>query len=505
MSPLMNRLSLGKKLILCFIFVVLLGLVGSIFSLSEVGILTGDINILVDESMVRLAAMRDIRFAVDSVAMIIERFKNPLLGPEEFDAQTELRTGARNLMLAAFDAYDKTIIDADETSDEVALYRTVQDLFIVDRDNNSKIFTYAQENKGRIDVANGIALLCKEIDIEGARAKYMAAIDAVSAYTSNMANKTGESARRTARSAYNITIIMAVTAFLLGVAIGIIFARSIVKMTERVIKVLLESSNFIAESSKELAAGSQALAASSSEQAAAVEEISASIEEITSMIKQNADNAAHASDLTTAAGKSINATHEAMKRSLAASEEIARASNETQAIIKTIDEIAFQTNLLSLNAAVEAARAGEAGAGFAVVAGEVRGLSMRSADASKQTAAMIEQTITKVREGMEIFAETEKEIEDVVTHAATVQQLTQEVAAASNEQAKGIAHISHGVLEMEKAIQQNAANAEESAASTGEVHSHTVGMTACVRDFEAYLYGARKEAQPVLPGNTITN
>jgi methyl-accepting chemotaxis protein len=188
-------------------------------------------------------------------------------------------------------------------------------------------------------------------------------------------------------------------------------------------------------------------------------------------------------------------TQKEMQRSLAANEEISRASNETQKIIKTIDEIAVQTNLLSLNAAVEAARAGEAGAGFAVVADEVRGLSMRSAEASKRTAELIEQTITKVREGAEIFAETGKGFDEVVTTASQVAQLVNEVAAASGEQTKGIDQINRGVSEMEKVIQQNAANSEQSAASTEELHAQSTDMVTSVRNLEEFIFGTRQAAR----------
>jgi methyl-accepting chemotaxis protein len=208
------------------------------------------------------------------------------------------------------------------------------------------------------------------------------------------------------------------------------------------------------------------------------------------MVKQNADNAAQASKLTAAAGMAVDAAQESMKRSIAASEAIEQASNETFKIINSIDEIAFQTNLLSLNAAVEAARAGEAGAGFAVVADEVRGLSMRSAEASKRTAELIEQTIAKVKEGMGIFTETNKNITEVVSHAHNVQHLVDEVAAASEEQSKGIEQISAGVMQMEQVIQQNAANSEESAAATEELNAQAESMVDGVHVFQKYIFGS---------------
>jgi methyl-accepting chemotaxis protein len=157
-------------------------------------------------------------------------------------------------------------------------------------------------------------------------------------------------------------------------------------------------------------------------------------------------------------------------------DEIAKASEETSKIIKTIDEIAFQTNLLALNAAVEAARAGEAGAGFAVVANEVRNLAMRAADAARNTSALIEGTVKKVKEGSDLVGRTNGAFAEVSKSAARVADLVSEIAAASTEQAQGIDQINRAVTEMDKVTQQNAANAEESASASEEMNAQAAQM-----------------------------
>jgi methyl-accepting chemotaxis protein len=287
-------------------------------------------------------------------------------------------------------------------------------------------------------------------------------------------------------------IAITASAFIIAICIGfsVLFPRSISNVTRGITERLRTDANNVTSNSKELALNSQNLASGASEQAAAVEQIAASIEEISAMVRQNADNAEMAHKLVGMARTAVDNTQSAMRRSLAANEEISKASGETYKIVKTIDEIAFQTNLLSLNAAVEAARAGEAGSGFAVVADEVRALALRSAEASKRTAEMIERTIEKVNEGVEIFKETGASIDEVVSHAYKVEQLVTEVAAASNEQAKGLEQINTGVSEMEKVIQLNAASSEQSAASTEELRAQAEEILSSVQALDQYVFGA---------------
>ncbi|MCP4690100.1 MAG: methyl-accepting chemotaxis protein, partial [Desulfobacterales bacterium] len=161
----------------------------------------------------------------------------------------------------------------------------------------------------------------------------------------------------------------------------------------------------------------------------------------------------------------VDESNESMARLTGSMTEISTASQETQKIVKTIDEIAFQTNLLALNAAVEAARAGEAGAGFAVVADEVRNLAVRSADAARNTAGLIEDTVKKVDVGSKVVHKTAGSFKDVTENASRAGELFTEIAAASEEQAQGIEQVSNAMSEMDKVVQQNTASAEELASS----------------------------------------
>jgi methyl-accepting chemotaxis protein len=210
---------------------------------------------------------------------------------------------------------------------------------------------------------------------------------------------------------------------------------------------------------------SEYLASASSEQASTLENTSSALEEINSMTRQNASNVTEANGLTRQMEKAANKAHSSMGDITSSMREIIESSQETSKIIKTIDEIAFQTNLLALNAAVEAARAGEAGAGFAVVAEEVRNLAMRSAEAARNTSEIIEGTITKVQEGAKLVNSANEDFNMVQNNVTKVTSLINEIDHASQEQAVGIEELNKAVLEMDTVTQQNAVSAEELSSS----------------------------------------
>jgi len=199
------------------------------------------------------------------------------------------------------------------------------------------------------------------------------------------------------------------------------------------------------------------------------------------MTRQNAGNAAQAKVFMAEARQIVDKVDDQMKRMVTAIQDVTKSSEETGKIIKTIDEIAFQTNLLALNAAVEAARAGEAGAGFAVVADEVRNLALRAADAAKNTSSLIENTIVTVKNSRDLTVQTQDAFKENIQITNKVGQLVDEIAAASHEQALGIAQIGKAMVEMDKVVQQTAANAEESAGASEEMNAQAVQMKSYVK------------------------
>jgi len=239
----------------------------------------------------------------------------------------------------------------------------------------------------------------------------------------------------------------------------------------------------ISSASGEIASGSQVLAEATSEQASSLEEISSSLEEINSLTANNADNAKSGLKLADQAVQSVDEGNKAMEKMNQAMASILKSSQETSKIIKTIDDIAFQTNLLALNAAVEAAHAGEAGKGFAVVAEEVKNLALRSADAAKNTNALIEESGRNSEMGSHIVEQVTQSFLEMKEQFNKVKSIVNEISASSDEQSHGVAQISTGVGEMNRVTQQNAANAEESASASEQLTSQAAELKNMINTF----------------------
>ncbi|HET7535351.1 MAG TPA: Cache 3/Cache 2 fusion domain-containing protein [Candidatus Didemnitutus sp.] len=272
-----------------------------------------------------------------------------------------------------------------------------------------------------------------------------------------------------------ITVVAGIAA-VLATIVGAVLARSLSGPLAAIITDLRGGSDQITAAAGQVSGASQSLAEGASEQASSLEETSASLEEMSSMTRRNADGATQANELARAARQAADRGAGDMKAMSTAMSDIKSSSDDIAKIIKTIDEIAFQTNLLALNAAVEAARAGEAGAGFAVVAEEVRALAQRSAVAAKETAAKIEHSIVKTSQGVQISVQVTERLAEIVEKVRQVDGLISEVATASREQSQGVGQINAAVGQMDKVVQRNAAGAEESAAAAEELNAQAKSL-----------------------------
>ena len=244
------------------------------------------------------------------------------------------------------------------------------------------------------------------------------------------------------------------------------------------------SADQVASGSEQVSNASQSLAQGATEQASSIEQLSASITEIASQVKQNAENADTANHLSATASAEIEHGNELMKQMMDAMTDISTSSSQIGNIIKTIDDIAFQTNILALNAAVEAARAGTAGKGFAVVADEVRNLASKSAEAAKNTTTLIDSAIQSVEKGTKIADETAQSLNSIISDANKTGNLIKDISQACSEQATSISQVTQGVDQISAVVQTNSATSEESAASSEELSGQAQSLKTLVQNFK---------------------
>jgi methyl-accepting chemotaxis protein len=390
---------------------------------------------------------------------------------------------------AAFAAYDKLVAIAKEHT-VAAADKVLADKFSVLIVANHRVTE-------QVLLGNGGG--ANEILVTDVTPAYDAVLAALRASNAHVEEEITREAAGAALLRQRQLLLAAIVCGLLIGALGVYglhFRRAMNRELGTIVTTLNDASDQVAFAATQISGSSQTLANGASQQAAALEETSASLEEMSSMTKRNAEAAQNAKQIAGQARTVVDTGAASMARMVTAMGGIKSSSAEIAKIIKTIDEIAFQTNLLALNAAVEAARAGEAGAGFAVVAEEVRALAQRSAAAAKETAGKIEVALQRSEEGGRISTEVSGVLTQMVEQVRRMDTLVGEIAGASGEQSQGISQVNKAVSDMDKVTQANAAGAEESAAAAEELSAQSHELSKLVADLRQ-LVGVELVKTPI--------
>jgi methyl-accepting chemotaxis protein len=291
--------------------------------------------------------------------------------------------------------------------------------------------------------------------------------------------KTIELAAAGYNTSRNIALIMIAVAAFLGISIGLLFARWFGKALTETAQIAFS----VSRSARELAAATEEIASGAQEQAASIEETASTLEELTSTVKQNADSAQQAAQLATASRETAEKGGKVVSEAVVAMKEVNLSSRKIADITTTIDEIAFQTNILAINAAVEAARAGEQGRGFAVVASEVRSLAERSASAAKEIKSLIDDSASKIESGYRLVETSGTALGDILSSVKRVTDFVSEIAAASREQSVGIDQVNKAVTQMDQVTQSNASQTEELSGTTESLAAQAERLRVVVDQF----------------------
>jgi methyl-accepting chemotaxis protein len=429
------------------------------------------------DSIPELALVEELRY--QTALLRVTNLKHVLYDSAqkgELEKQAQEQEAAMSELIAKLDKHF-------DTSEQKTLFAKVPPLWESYRSETKKLREASSQNNG--ELAKALLASAGKIGNE-----LVERVVDCRDYATKEATVNSDAIEKIVISSKRAAITSNLAVIILGVSISFLVTRSVSRLLRRLAGQIGMGADQTTSAASQVSHSSQSLAEGASEQAASLEETSSSLEELSSMTGRNSENAEKANNLAKRSRGAADKGASDMQAMSAAMEAIKVSSDDIAKIIKTIDEIAFQTNILALNAAVEAARAGEAGMGFAVVADEVRNLAQRSAQAAKETAGKIEGAITNAAQGVELSSKVADTLREIVTNARQVDELVAEVAGASREQTQGITQINTAVSQMDKVTQSNAASAEESAAAAEQLNAQAESMKGLVAELLRLVGGS---------------
>ncbi|HBE78553.1 MAG TPA: hypothetical protein DDW65_12380 [Firmicutes bacterium] len=472
-----NKLKIGTRVMLGFgsmMVIVLILIVISLFNMER-------INKQMSGMAVNSEKIRLLNVVKKSIYLISRDIRGMVLFTDataKQNAYQEFAT-AREELNKAVDSLDRIPMSIEEQESFEIIRNSVSYI----RPLNDQAIELVKNNKN----AEAIALLLNKA--EPAMNEWVTNLEQCAGLEEKLSTEAQNMAARTYVSSFVVLLLLGIIFIVLGMIVNVIITRSITGPVNKIARALTEGADEVATASNQLAASAGQLSQGSSEQASAIEETSSTLQETSSMLQQNTAHTEQAVQLSEQAKTSADKGNNQMQEMMNSILEIKKSSGQISKIIKVIDDIAFQTNILALNAAIEAARAGESGMGFAVVAEEVRNLAGRSAQAAKDTTAIIEANIELSGKGVGVAEKVREALAEITTQAKKVSELMGEISAASHEQAQGVEQVNRAMNQIENVTQQNASNAEESATAASELNTQADNMRKIVNELTKLVNG----------------